>query len=126
MKRPARRKGDILRFRPSAQIADDAQPKTLSVPFSPVLSAHPRLPRNAVGQILDGLDVLAEQWEATAASLAGGQLPEGDVLIRECGDAREAARNSRADLGGPATAAYHALRSPMRRCDDAAAPSRHS
>ena len=31
------------------------------------MSAHPRLPRNAVGQILDGLDVLAEQWEATAA-----------------------------------------------------------
>ena len=51
-----------------------------------------RLPRIAVGQILDGLDVLSEQWEATAASLAGGQLPEGDVLIGECSDEREAGK----------------------------------
>jgi hypothetical protein len=49
-----------------------------------------RLPRNAVGQILDGLDVLAEQWEATAAYLVDGQASEGDVLIRECSDEREA------------------------------------
>lgn len=51
-----------------------------------------RLPRNAVGQILDGLEVLAEQWEATAAYLQHGELPEGDVAIRECSDEREAGK----------------------------------
>lgn len=51
-----------------------------------------RLPRNAVGQILDGLEVLAEQWEATADYLRDGELPEGDVLIRECSDEREAGK----------------------------------
>ena len=48
-----------------------------------------RLPRNAVGQILDGLDVLAEQWEATAAYHRDGTVPE-DCLVRECSDEGEA------------------------------------
>lgn len=46
------------------------------------------LPRNHVGQILDGLQVLIEQWQATALYLRTGQL--GDEIIRECSDADEA------------------------------------
>lgn len=49
---------------------------------------HLRLPRNSVGQILDGLDVLIEQWEATAAYHRYGEV--GDEVIRECSDAEEA------------------------------------
>lgn len=46
------------------------------------------LPRNYVGQILDGLAVLIEQWDATAASFRTGEV--GDTTIRECSDAEEA------------------------------------
>lgn len=46
------------------------------------------LPRNHVGQILDGLEVLIEQWEATAAYHRTGEVR--DVVIRECSDAEEA------------------------------------
>lgn len=46
------------------------------------------LPRNHVGQILDGLEVLIEQWEATAAYLSSGEA--SDTVIRECSDAEEA------------------------------------
>lgn len=46
------------------------------------------LPRNYVGQILDGLEVLTEQWGATAAYHRTGEI--GDLLIRECSDAEEA------------------------------------
>lgn len=46
------------------------------------------LPRNYVGQILDGLEVLIEQWEATAAYFRTGEV--GDTTIRECSDAEEA------------------------------------
>lgn len=46
------------------------------------------LPRNHIGQILDGLDVLAEQWDATAAYHRTGEV--GDIAIRECSDAAEA------------------------------------
>lgn len=49
---------------------------------------HLRLPRNSVGQMLDGLDVLIEQWEATAAYHRYGEV--GDEVIRECSDAEEA------------------------------------
>ena len=51
-----------------------------------------RLSRNAIGQILDGLEVLAEQWEATADYLRDVELPDEDVLIRECSDEREAGK----------------------------------
>ena len=46
------------------------------------------LPRNYVGQILDGLEVLIEQWEATATYFRTGEI--GDTEIRECSDAEEA------------------------------------
>lgn len=46
------------------------------------------LPRNYVGQILEGIAVLIEQWQATAAYHRTGELP--DILIRECSDAEEA------------------------------------
>jgi len=46
------------------------------------------LPRNYVGQILDGLEVLIEQWEATAAYHRSGEI--ADSVFRECSDAEEA------------------------------------
>lgn len=46
------------------------------------------LPRNYIGQILDGLEVLIEQWDATAAYHRTGEV--GDSTIRECSDAEEA------------------------------------
>ena len=46
------------------------------------------LPRNFVGQILDGLAVLTEQWDATAAYLSHGEI--GEQVIRECSNAEEA------------------------------------
>ncbi len=49
-----------------------------------------KLSRNWVGQIVDGLDVLAEQWEATQRYLETG-LVDDSVAIRECDDADEAA-----------------------------------
>lgn len=49
-----------------------------------------QLPDNSVGQMLDGLDVLIEQWEATERYHASGEVEE-DVCIRECTDAEEAA-----------------------------------
>jgi hypothetical protein len=39
-------------------------------------------------QIFDGLDVLIEPWDATAAWFRTGEV--GDVPIRECSDAEEA------------------------------------
>lgn len=47
-----------------------------------------RLPRRDVGQILDGLEVLIEQWDATAAWFRTGEV--GDIPIRECSGAEEA------------------------------------
>lgn len=47
------------------------------------------LPRNFIGQLVDGLDVLIEQWEYTAEHLAFGAF-RSDMLIRECKDAEEA------------------------------------
>jgi hypothetical protein len=49
---------------------------------------HLTLPHNHVGQILDGLEVLIEQWEATATYFRTGEV--GDTGIRECSDAEEA------------------------------------
>lgn len=46
------------------------------------------LPRRYVGQILDGMEVLIEQWDATAAWFRTGEV--GDITIRECSDAEEA------------------------------------
>lgn len=46
------------------------------------------LPRRYVGQILDGIEVLIEQWEATAHYFRTGEV--GDTAIRECSDAEEA------------------------------------
>lgn len=46
------------------------------------------LPRRHVGQILDGLEVLIEQWDATAAWFLTGEV--GDIPIRECSAAEEA------------------------------------
>lgn len=46
------------------------------------------LPRNYIGQVLDGLEVLIEQWEATAIYFRTGEV--GEHAIRECSDAEEA------------------------------------
>lgn len=48
-----------------------------------------KLSRNDIGQLLDGLEVLAEQWEATAVYLESGEIRE-DVCIRESHHAHEA------------------------------------
>lgn len=48
------------------------------------------LPRNHVGQILDGISVLTGQWDATAAFLRTGEV--GSEIIRECSRPEEAER----------------------------------
>ena len=48
-----------------------------------------QLPDNDWGQLLDGLDVLIEQWESTAQCLRTGEI-HPDVVIRECHDPEEA------------------------------------
>lgn len=47
------------------------------------------LTRNDVGQLLEGVEVLIEQWEATAQYLETGRVRE-DVCIRESHSVREA------------------------------------
>jgi hypothetical protein len=47
-----------------------------------------RLSRNDVGQIIEGIDVLIEQWDATAEYLETGNCPD-DVCIRETSDVYE-------------------------------------
>lgn len=47
------------------------------------------LSRNGVGQLLDGIDVLIEQWEATAEYLDTGRIRE-DVCLRESHSLHEA------------------------------------
>lgn len=47
------------------------------------------LPRDAVGQILDGIEVLIEQWVATEQYLATGLVSE--IGIRDATDPEEAA-----------------------------------
>ena len=47
------------------------------------------LPRDYAGQILDGLDVLIEQWEYTAEYLESG-LMRDDLALRECTNPEEA------------------------------------
>lgn len=50
-----------------------------------------RLPAEFVGQILDGLEVLADDWEFTAESAGVCQLPEeGDRHVRDCSRPSEA------------------------------------
>lgn len=52
-----------------------------------------RLPRNMLGQILDGLEVLASDWEHTRECASFGMCEiEGDRHVRECSDAHEAGR----------------------------------
>lgn len=48
------------------------------------------LDRDEIGQLLDGVDVLIEQWEATEAYLSTGEIDE-NVCIREAHHAHEAA-----------------------------------
>jgi len=48
-----------------------------------------RLSKNDAGQLLDGLDVLIEQWQATSHYHKTGESKE-DVCIREASDADEA------------------------------------
>lgn len=49
-----------------------------------------RLPLPFVGQILDGLEILTEQWESTAAYMEELLPAEFDDTIRECSNANEA------------------------------------
>ena len=48
------------------------------------------LPREFVGQILDGLEVLIEEWQYTADYLETG-LVRDDMMSRECSSSQEAA-----------------------------------
>lgn len=48
-----------------------------------------RLSRNSVGQIIDGLEVLEDQWRETAEFYETGAFNE-DTTVRECSGAREA------------------------------------
>ncbi len=48
-----------------------------------------KMSSNDLGQLLDGLDVLIEQWEATAEYLETG-LAREDVCIRESHSVHEA------------------------------------
>ena len=47
------------------------------------------LPDNDVGQLLDGIDVLIKQWEATARFLRTGEC-DVEVCVRECHNPSEA------------------------------------
>ena len=47
------------------------------------------LEQNDVGQLLDGLEVLIEQWLDTAVYLETGEI-RMDAVIRECHKAQEA------------------------------------
>lgn len=51
-----------------------------------------RLPRDMVGQILDGLEVLADDWEFTSEVGLSRCPEEGDRHARECSGPTEAAR----------------------------------
>jgi hypothetical protein len=48
------------------------------------------LPRDFAGQIVDGLSVLIEQWDATAEYHEHGQTTGEPIIIREAKDANEA------------------------------------
>ena len=50
---------------------------------------HIKLSDNDLGQILDGLEVLIEQWHATEQYFLTGEQQEGDY-IRDARDASEA------------------------------------
>ncbi len=62
------------------------------------------LPENDIGQLLDGIGVLIEQWEATEQFLVTGELRE-DVCIRESHSAHEA---------GAIAATYQAIQCRIR------------
>lgn len=52
-----------------------------------------RLPSNFVGQILDGLEKLAEDWEFTSrCGTTGFCTTEGDLHMRDCNGPHEATR----------------------------------
>lgn len=46
--------------------------------------------RNDLGQLLDGLEVLIDQWQATANYLTTGVIEDHDTCIRECHKPEEA------------------------------------
>lgn len=48
-----------------------------------------RLPRDFVGQLMEGLGSLIEQWDNTAEYMEYGESRD-DLIIRECSDANEA------------------------------------
>ena len=54
-----------------------------------------RLPAPFVGQLVDGLDVLIEQWEDTAAYMIGTVHGDEVEVVRECSSSEEAARIAR-------------------------------
>ncbi len=53
-----------------------------------------QLPSNSVGQIVDGLGVLIEQWDHTAEYLRNGTFDEAIGVVRECSGPEEAVRIS--------------------------------
>ena len=53
-----------------------------------------RLQENDLGQIIDGLEVLAEDWEQTQRFMEFGESGSGGI-IRECSNEREAGKIAR-------------------------------
>ncbi len=49
-----------------------------------------RLPKDFVGQMLDGLQCREDAYRATAEYLEDGSLPSADFVIEEMSDAQEA------------------------------------
>ena len=72
------------------------------------------LPDNDVGQLLDGLEVLIEQWDYTARYHEHGVI-EDEYMIRECTDADEA--NSIAGWYREIAAMIRAQRDAQRAAD---------
>ncbi len=50
-----------------------------------------RLPQNFVGQVLDGLEVLIDEWAYTAEYLEHGAVRQ-DMVVRDCHKPEEARR----------------------------------
>lgn len=56
---------------------------------SPAAEVSHSLPREFVGQMLENLDALVDEWENTAEYLEHGVTCD-DLIIHECNDADEA------------------------------------
>jgi hypothetical protein len=48
------------------------------------------LPRGFLSQMLDGLEYLIEEWQATAEFLETGYMPDDSMGVRDCSGPEEA------------------------------------